>query len=291
MTFMSWLFDIRSLAGALIIAFLYSQYKGKDIIKKKSYKVFLMAAATNFMMLAGVDLNYTLTAWTSCAIAISVGGLLAVGMVQDLMNHSASQTFDRSVPNYPLHVVTKYQDLRVPLTDLIMIFSGQTMLMALYMQDWCAPIVRPDFDNGLWICGWVAQGVAYMKFGFHLSDEIDFWRKLAAIRAVGMRCGDRVSGLTVVETEKPMPLEVDSREVVIRGVMSFIVYAVYDIFLWMTLPLYVARGRGGVELLAHLVILLYVMTLGDLARPAVLHEKLIGEDIESAAELTPGMTQ
>ena len=77
----------------------------------------------------------------------------------------------------------------------------------------------------------------------------------------------------------------NSCHVVLRGILSFIVYAVYDIFLWMTLPLYIARGRGGVQLLTHVVIMLYVMTLGDLARPAVLQQGMGGGDVECASEL------
>jgi hypothetical protein len=271
-------------------------------MKEKSAKVFALACACNFMLLSAAEsVGYVTTGFVASMVAVGASVLLGTVVLQQLAKRrpkeygSAGGNGERQVTGEgyePVHITNKYQDLRVPLTDVLFIFSAQTMLIVLYMQDLWAPLhtglfpsasFYAHFNVGLYACGWVAQGLAYAKFGFHLSDDIDYWTKIAGMRAVAIQYGDRVSGLSIVDTEQPSVIGVDWRVAAFRGALSFIVYQVYDIYLWMTLPLYIGRGFGGVQLLTHVVIIVYVMTLGDVSRPAVLHERS-GDDVESGED-------
>jgi hypothetical protein len=267
------------------------------ILKEKSIKVFALACATNFIMLSAAEnLGYVNTGFIASLMAVVASVLLGPVALQQLAKRNPGKDYgtartkelkDGGQVYEPLHISNKYQDLRVPLTDVLFIFSAQTTLFVLYMQDLWAPLPFPSFYSyfnvGLWACGWVAQGIAYSKFGFHLTDEIQYWKKLTRMSAVAIKYGDRVSGLPIADTEKSFYADVDWRLAAFRGSLSFIVHAVYHIYLWMTLPLYIARGFGGVQLLTHVVAMVYVMILADLSRPAFLRERVEG-DIESGED-------
>jgi hypothetical protein len=292
MSFINWLLNYKTLIGVLVLLVRHK------IIKEKSIRTFALASASNLIMLSAAEnLGYINTGFIASIMALVASVLLGLAVLRQLAKRRHNKDYntaskDEGQVYEPLHVLNKYQDLRVPLTDVLFIFSAQTMLIVLYMQDLWAPLhtglfpsasFYAHFNVGLYACGWVAQGLAYAKFGFHLSDDIDYWTKIAGMRAVAIQYGDRVSGLSIVDTEQPSVIGVDWRVAAFRGALSFIVYQVYDIYLWMTLPLYIGRGFGGVQLLTHVVIIVYVMTLGDVSRPAVLHERS-GDDVESGED-------
>jgi hypothetical protein len=287
MSFINWLLNYKTLIGVLVLLVRHK------IIKEKSIRTFALASASNLIMLSAAEnFGYINTGFIASIMALVASVLLGLAVLRQLAKRRHNKDYntaskDEGQVYEPLHVLNKYQDLRVPLIDVLFIFSAQTTLIVLYMQGLSEPLLVPSFYSyfnvGLWVCGWVAQGIVYCKFGFHLTDEIEYWRKLAGMSAVAIQFGDRVSGLTILDTEKPSFAVVDWRLAALRGSISFIVYAVYDMYLWMTLPLYIARGFGGVQLLTHVVIIVYVMTLADLSRPAVLHERFEG-DIESGED-------
>jgi hypothetical protein len=288
MTFAEWLIDPKTVLGGLLLIPLFFGCVGQ-----KSYKTVVMATSTNLMWLAGAQLNLRLTGIATAVLTIAVGLSLAAYLPYDLVKRRDSFVQDQQDGRRPLLATTRYRDLTTPILEVVMVFSGQTMLIVLYMSELCRDHASFQegywFDTGLWVCGWVAQFMIYTQFGFNFTDEVNFWRHV-----MHLSFGRMVAKQHSQTVSQSMVIDVDWRELVFRSSLAFLVQAVYRVYVWMSIPIYIARGDGGTTIIKDVVPLMYIICLSDLVHPVViesLHDQQVGEEYghTDKTPLMPGM--
>lgn len=258
MTFAMWLFDPKTVVGAMLLIPI-----GFGCVGQKSYKTVVMAVSANLMILTGAQLNMRLTGIVTATMTSIVGLSLALYVPYDLVRRRSTfvlMQHQQEVGDRPLLATTRFRDISTPILEVVMVFSGQTMLVVLYMSELCR--WHPPsgwFHPGLWVCGWVAQFMVYTQFGFNFTEEVLFWRHIMNFSFGKMQTKKNL---------KTEVVDVDWRELVFRSSLSFLVHAVYRVFVWITLPIYIAsEARGAMNVVRDVVPLMYIICLSDLDHP------------------------
>merc|ERR1712194_651086 len=156
------MFDPRTIVGIVLLIPV-----GFGWIGQKSMQVVVLAVGSNFIWLVGAQLDLRSTGIAIAIITIFGGLILTLYIPLEMMRRRKTQADDpedRGL-DVPLLAMNRYGDLTTPLLDVVMIFSGQTMLIWLYFNEMCRiPDHYPWFNEALWACGWVCQFMAYTAF-------------------------------------------------------------------------------------------------------------------------------
>lgn len=251
------MFDPRTIVGIVLLIPVAFGWIGQ-----RSIQVVLLAVGSNFMWLVGAQLDLRRTGIAIATITILGGLALTLYIPIEMMRRRKAQAGDDPEdrgPDVPLLAMNRYGDLTTPLLDVVMLFSGQTMLIALYLNEMArTPDHYPWFNSALWACGWVCQFMAYTAFNFDFKGEANFWRRLMQFGGTNVLCRQGTKSTLV---------HVDLNQLAFRSVLSCLVNVVYRFFVWMSLPIYICRGHGGMQIVMKCVAVMFILTVSDLGLP------------------------
>eukprot|EP00929_Paragymnodinium_shiwhaense_P073852 TRINITY_DN37732_c0_g1_i1.p1 TRINITY_DN37732_c0_g1~~TRINITY_DN37732_c0_g1_i1.p1 ORF type:complete len:335 (+),score=44.43 TRINITY_DN37732_c0_g1_i1:81-1007(+) len=246
----------------------------------------LLATAINFLWLAGATVDLKWMGYATAALTAACGVAVAIYVPLDLirrrsnflrLNHS-DDTAER-----PLLASTRYRDVTTSLVEVCMIFSGQMMLLVLYIHRLCTHKATHDppvkFSPDLWLAGWVAQFMVYTQFGFNFQAEWKYWRYL-----MSMSLGCVFVKKEGVEKE----MVIDWRELLFRSSLAFLSQGICRVFIWMSLPIYFAMSVGdSMDVLREVAAMMFIACISDAPFPVEIRacSALFGEGEGSGADM------
>eukprot|EP00929_Paragymnodinium_shiwhaense_P050549 TRINITY_DN25441_c0_g1_i2.p1 TRINITY_DN25441_c0_g1~~TRINITY_DN25441_c0_g1_i2.p1 ORF type:complete len:351 (+),score=61.17 TRINITY_DN25441_c0_g1_i2:63-1115(+) len=258
MSFLQWALSPATLLGLILMVPLL-----RGQLKQGSLKVICFAVSNNLMLYAGAKLHLQLTGQV-VAVGTSIVGLsLALFVPADLLRRPSS--FDTCQQDDDdrrfLLATTIYRDITTNIFEVLMCFSGQSLLVAMYMAKLCSRYTLKHeewFRTDLWLCGWVAQSIVGTQFAFDVAQEVYFWK-------VMMNWSHGVVQTTKTGTVSTSP--VDWKGLLLRSALAVVVQTIYRMVIWMTLPVYFAMRNDGLNCAIEVAPLIYIMCMSNLTHP------------------------